>query len=210
MLDSTSCAVAHPIGGPQAQIPLALFEPHELAIWQEDLLRRAKEGEKRRANRKPARLVCDPGPDLFDEIDPAWLNEPIAGGLGNELNVDHGAAPLLEADEALSEQAPAWSDDSVAHLHEAILLYSLRALNARGNGEEKREILRWIYAPTPMFIRFTDDEGSERLQALPQVLVPFSYERCCRLAAYNPDELREQLTWPLARLGLRRFFERQV
>lgn len=203
-------------GTPEAcptQLHLSLFAPHEIDAWREVESRKVRRHEQRSKDR-PRRFwvkVDTAKRGLFDGIDIALLHEPL-GGLqeGNELNSEKD--PLLE-DNASPDQSAApetvsasWSDEAVDQLHEAVLHYSLKALQARGNGAEKREILKWIFAPEPMVVQLLNADGATNEVALPQHLTPFSFERCCRICRYRSEHLMDGLMPILREMGLGNFF----
>jgi hypothetical protein len=188
--------------GPQLQLHLALFTNHEIEVWEREAERKLDRFAHRRA-RRPARFrFTDDGRSLllFEKLSPGELAGPLNGVFDpdNELNCD--LDPLQGGDEeAASEEArESWSDAAVAQLHEAVLHHSLRALQARGNGVEKAEVLKWIFVPD----KLAAIGGHANEVFVPQVLVPFSFERCCRICGYSPDRMRDELIPILNRVGL--------
>jgi len=144
--------------------------------------------------------------DLFDSINGSLLEAPL-GGLseGNELNcVDLVDAP--DAHEVLKEEQTAneiaWSDEAIEQLHEAVLHYSLKLLQSRGNGVEKKEVLRWIFAPDLKVALLQDEHGQPVEVLLPQFATPFSFEQCCRICGYRSEKLQDELIPILNELGL--------
>lgn len=197
---------------PTQQLHLGLFSPHEINVWEQEQERIRLRKEHLSLNRPPRRFwikidlaTCS----LFDSMDVALLDSPLGGpNEGNELNcvVD----PLLETVEEQetltnsreSESDGSWSDDAVAQLHEAVLHHSLKALQAKGNGVEKREILQWIFAPQPMVATLAGDAGHCDEAVLPQHLTPFSFERCCRVCGFSHERLKDGLMPILSVMGL--------
>lgn len=194
------------------QLHLGMFAAHELDAW-EHWQRRM---DLRRAQRPPRPLTrARPHEDsrtayLFELSDLA-LEHPLGGPAeGNELNTDCDPLSADEAVAAVEEIAQPtpedWSDEAVAQLHEAVLHYSLKALQARGNAAEKREILQWIFAPQPRTVVVRDAHGVPTEAVLPQVLTPFSFERCCRICGYSPEKVEEELLPILVETGLGNVF----
>lgn len=195
------------------QLHLSLFEPHEINAWLEEECRRERRHEQR-SKERPRRFWVRTDTatrNLFDSIDLALLHAPLGGPQdGNELNSEvdplgdeTAAAETLHNSDPASEE---WSDGAVDQLHEAVLHYSLKALQARGNGAEKREILQWIFAPEPMVIQQLNAAGAVEEVALPQHLTPFSFERCCRICRLRSENLMDGLRPILDEMGLGNFF----
>jgi hypothetical protein len=203
---------------PVQQLHLALFTSHEIQVWEQENARKDTRRGISAAARTPKRFwIADEGSaSLFDALDIAVLDAPLGGPEeGNELNCD--ADPLSGSQEESAGYAPEpdgecaqpWSDDAVAQLHEAVLHHSLKALQAKGNGVEKREVLQWIFAPKPMIVALEGADGQPTEVALPQHLTPFSFERCCRMCGYSHERLMDGLM-PIVRLmGLGTVFNEQ-
>lgn len=200
--------------GPTHQLHLSLFSPHEINAWEEEERRKTFRKEQR-PTRAPRRFWVQEDSttcSLFAGIDLAVLDNPLGGPAeGNELNCQ--ADPLREDEEpsvdlsaVSSEDMEVWSDQAVEQLHEAVLHHSLKALQARGNGAEKREILQWIFAPQPMVavLRNAYEHPVEAL--LPQPLTPFSFEQCCRICGYSAERLQDGLMPILRAMGLGNVF----
>ena len=110
-----------------------------------------------------------------------------------------GASPGPQGDDpATDRQDPKdWSSEDEAVLHELVLERNLKALTYRSNTEEKRDVVRWIFKPDVTRLSVRGARLSEH-----QDNVPFSFRRCCRLAGYRPDALREALRALLKRRGI--------
>jgi len=199
--------------GPKHQLHLSLFAPHEINAWEEEE-RRKNLRKEQRPTRAPRRFWVQEDSttcSLFDGIDLAVLDNPLGGPAeGNELNCE--ADPFREeevtADHVVStpEDVQPWSDEAVEQLHEAVLHHSLKALQARGNGAEKREILQWIFAPQPMVAVLRNQYGHQVEALLPQPLTPFSFEQCCRICGYSSERLMNGLMPILRAMGLGNVF----
>ena len=101
-----------------------------------------------------------------------------------------------------------WSDAGIAQLHESLVPYSLRLLNARGNGSEKLELLRWIFDPDAVAVAELDPKGSVvTWKYIDPAEVPFCFELCCRYAGYDAERIREGLAPILKSLGLGALFK---
>lgn len=85
------------------------------------------------------------------------------------------------------EQPLQWSNEGVAELHSVLLYESLSALAGRGNGDQKREILEWIFEP--------DYFGSVVKHGVPRHVfsyeIPWSFAFCCRLERMDPEVFRD-------------------
>lgn len=148
--------------------------------------------------------------DLFDAIDDRLLDMPLGGAdEGNELNceIDPLRVEIAEMVEAADAHEPEWSDAAVEELHEAVLHYSLKLLQAKGNGAEKKEVLRWIFAPTTMVALVHDQDMQPVEVFLPQNSTPFSFEQCCRICGYSPERLMDGLVPILKEIGLGNVFK---
>lgn len=195
------------------QLHLSLFAPHEIRAWEEEQRRKDLRREQR-SQRAPRRFWVKEDSatrSLFDSIDLAVLEHPLGGpSEGNELNCE--SDPLREdavspdTHVAPETEAQAWSDTAVEQLHEAVLHYSLKALQARGNGVEKREILEWIFAPQRMVAMLRDEYGNPVEALLPQPVTPFSFEQCCRICGYSSERLMAGLMPVLQEMGLGNVF----
>jgi hypothetical protein len=105
----------------------------------------------------------------------------------------HPAQPAPKGDEPRAD----WSTEEELALHGVVLERNLKVLSRRSNAEEKRDVLRWIFKPDVMHVTVRG-----RRLAQHQDDVPFSFRRCCRLAGYDADELRDALRALLERRGV--------
>jgi len=196
------------------QLHLNCFAPHEILVWEEDDRRKTLRKEQR-TPKAPRRFWVKEDSatrSLFDSLDLTVLDNPLGGPSdGNELNCE--ADPLREevvvgAGQNLTGEEPGetWSDQAVEELHEAVLHYSLKTLQARGNGAEKSEVLEWIFAPQPMVATLRDKAGHPVEVVLPQSLTPFSFEQCCRICGYSSERLMDGLRPVLSAMGLGNVF----
>lgn len=147
---------------------------------------------------------------LFDAIDDRLLDMPLGGAEeGNELNcdVDPLRADIVEQVEALEGGSEEWTDAAIEELHESVLHYSLKLLQAKGNGAEKKEVLQWIFAPTTMVAVLRDEQMQPVEVVLPQTATPFSFDQCCRICGYSPERLQDGLVPVLKEIGLGNVFK---
>lgn len=97
-----------------------------------------------------------------------------------EFSWEAFAADVLSADEHLPSNfdEEEWTQEEVVALHLHLLEQSLsQALNPRSSRSLRLEVLRWVDRTTPY-----------------QMKSPaFSFDKCCQLAAYDSDELRDHL-----------------
>lgn len=94
-----------------------------------------------------------------------------------------------------------WTLDGVLKLHSVLLEESLKALAGRGNGEQKREILEWIFEPD--LVGTITRNGREVPVFTWQV--PCSFAFCCKLEGMDPETIRNQVLTQMP-AEARRFF----
>lgn len=196
------------------QLHLPMFLRHEIEAVEEAQRRSEERREKTHKKfgvpktfRVRASALAE---DLFDAINDCLLDMPLGGALeGNELNceVDPLRIEIAEGVEAADASDLEWSDSAVEELHEAVLHYSLRLLQARGNGAEKKQVLQWIFAPTTMVATVLDQDTQPVEVFLPQNSTPFSFEQCCRICGYSPERLMDGLVPVLQEIGLGNVFK---
>lgn len=192
------------------QLHLSLFSPHEITAWEHED-RRKRERRDQRTPRKPKSFWVQADKatlELFDAIELTLLDAPLVGIDGNDLDctTDPLADELTPLPDSPEEgDGEEWSDAAIFQLHEAMLHYSLKALQARGNGAEKRELLKWIFAPRTMVVAL--EQGDTHVEvALPQSITPFSFELCCRICGYRPEHVTDGLMPILKEMGLGNLF----
>ena len=193
------------------QLSLGLFTAHELNAWEHSQGAAAKASHRSSRRRLRPRPPADSRTAWLFELPDLLLADPLAGPPeGNELNCVVDPLCLEQAAADGADTTPAaiesWSDQAVAQLHEAVLHYSLKALQARGNAAEKREILQWIFAPEPRTLVMRGARGVPTEAVLPAVLTPFSFERCCRYCGLCPERLSDALLPVLLERGLGNVF----
>lgn len=81
-----------------------------------------------------------------------------------------------------------WSEKAVEDLHSGLLARSLELLREFGNGEQKQDILEWIFSPD-VFV------SGQRI--LDTKRIPLTFQCCCWLEGYDPGQLRERLIWQM-------------
>jgi hypothetical protein len=86
-----------------------------------------------------------------------------------------------------------WTDHAVGRLHVAVLRHALAVLRSRGNASEKREILRWIWAPAVFCWVTRTRAGVATLIPIYRRQLPFMFETCCAFDGQQPEVLRELL-----------------
>lgn len=196
------------------QLHLPMFLRHEIeaveqAQRQSDL-RRGKSLKKSGSPKTFKVEVVSAAEDLFDAIDDRLLDMPLVGAEeGNELNceIDPLRVEIVEMLDAADVPESEWSDAAVEELHEAVLHYSLKLLQARGNGAEKKEVLQWIFAP-PTMVALVHDQQMQPVEVfLPQNATPFSFEQCCRICGYSSERLMDGLVPILKEIGLGNVFK---
>lgn len=194
------------------QLYLPMFAQHEIDAWAYEEQQRLQKSLKRKprvatvwVESKSTRSAA------LDGISDSLLDLPL--GPQEDVELKGLGDPYAESvedagEETCEEKAEPWSETAVAELHEGMLLYSLRLLNTRGNGKEKKDLLRWMFDPEAMAYR--DLEVAKPLIVWKKIKpedVPFGFELCCRMAGYDADRLREGLGPVLKNLGLGALFE---
>lgn len=190
------------------QIYLPIFAKHEIAAWQAEEMRLALLKEKRKVARKSPSLRAIPHKDANEylwSLDSVDLNNRLVGDSEHELDTQTCPTQAKFNDptegQVLTET---WSDAAVEELHETVLHYSLAVLKARGNSQEKKEVLQWIFAPETYVVPTTGQDGQIVEVYLPQEITPFSFEQCCRICGYNSERLVGELEPILKKLGIHR------
>lgn len=191
------------------QFFLPMFLPHEEEALKQAYAKRLENKEKNRL--KYQRVSQNPRfTSAIDNLSASLLDLPLGQVEDVELSttfdpyIDHGE----EDPESLSDdEAKVWSEEAIKQLHEGMVMYSLRLLNARGNGKEKKAILSWIFDPHAMAYAI-DMVGEEPLWKIINASeVPFGFELCCRLSGYDPERIREGLVPILKQLDLDELFK---
>jgi len=193
------------------QLHLSLFTPHEISAWEHEDRRKRERRDQRTAKQpKSYWVVADKATlNLFDAIDLSLLDAPLVD-YGGDNELDCTSDPLREEvtcapDSSEEGETQGWSDAAIYQLHEATLHHSLKALQARGNGAEKREVLKWIFAPQTMVVALKQGD-TEVEAALPQSITPFSFELCCRICGYRPEHVMDGLMPILKEMGVGNLF----
>lgn len=199
---------------PQAQqLFLPMFMAHEIQAWAQREQQRQSKKEKAVKARSIKSVLLKRDEDttsLFDLIDDSLLDMPLGGvAEGNELNcdVDPLRADVAEKLEDFVDEHIEWSDAAIEELHEGVLHYSLKLLQAKGNGAEKKEVVRWIFAPKTMVASLHGESGRTVETVLSQPLTPFSFEQCCAICGYSPERLTDGLVPVLKEIGLQSVFK---
>ena len=200
-----------PDGAIPRQLQLPMFRAHEIDAANQHFAQRQAVREKnhQRYLNKPKKGPVKPRDDRTLNL---W-DEPLGEFEDVELSTktDPYNAQADKEPESLSESdrlAKQWSDEAIDQLHENMVMYSLRLLNARGNGKEKKAILCWIFDPQPMaYNRSKNADEKPSWLYINASEVPFSFELCCRIAGYDPERIREGLAPILKGLDLDALFK---
>lgn len=145
------------------------------------------------------------------------LDLPLTGYRPSDLDIQ----PATEQEEStpltvvgpdeMSEPAYNWSDFDIEVIHEKVLWYSLNLLKSKGNGEEKLEILHWIWANPIYSWKVFTIAGVNHFRPIYQKQLPFSFELCCAFQGLDPERLRDGLEYILGpvlkKLGIKTKFE---
>jgi len=164
----------------------------------------------RKAVSKAVRVSLDlSGSQMLLDLDEALLDLPLGSTEDHELSAPVNDSDLdhedLDQETSFDESVQVWSQEAVVQLHESLVMYSLRLLNARGNGKEKKAILSWIFCPEDMVFNTTSGEPGWKF--IKSSDVPFSFDLCCRICGYDAERLREGLVPVLKKLGLENLFK---
>lgn len=198
-------------GVPHVQLFLPMFMQHEIAAWTDHEQKRLERKEKRQSKVATVWIPRDPQRTVVIEaISDSILDQPLGSTPDKEL-LDLGD-PFTETGEVEIAQTGGdenveWSEGAIEQLHEGLVMYSLRLLRARGNGKEKKEILRWIFAPPAVAYAADSDTGEKVWKVIHPSEVPFSFELSCRLSGKDPERLREGLVPVLKNIGLHELFK---
>lgn len=200
------------LDGPEPiQLFLPMFTNHEIEAWTyaEQKLQQRREERKRRVDAvwistNPKRALA------IDALCSSLLDKPLGPVPDAEL-LDLGD-PYIDGDDIEPAvdgelESDSWSDAAVNDLHEAVLDYSLRLLNARGNGKEKKDVLRWIFDPSAMAYAVGDSAEEKNWKFIKPTEVPFSFAMCCRLAGYDAERMMDGLMPVLKSMGLDALFK---
>lgn len=187
-----------------------MFLPHEEEAIEQilnDQLRRKLANQVRYRTRVAEQTVK---PRKIDSMSASLFDLPL--GLVEDVELSTPFDPYdediaMDKPHLTDEEAMTWSEDAINQLHEGMVMYSLRLLNARGNGKEKKAILSWIFDPHAMAYA-VDLVGDEPLWEIIQPSeVPFGFELCCRLSGFDPERIREGLAPILKELDLDELFK---
>ncbi|CAN7623803.1 hypothetical protein LJR189_004692 [Acidovorax delafieldii] len=176
----------------------------------------ARRSEKRAFMRsRPTKLRVLDSNASIDQIPLDLLIEPIlvgqvVEGLSpalREVMEDHGdvlmSADVIDESDAHLSTSLDWSDQAIAELHEGLLLSSLASLAARGNATEKVDVLKWFFSPDIYaWNKKTTCTGEVGYQPIYSHQIPFTFQRCCAVAHFNHEVLREGLLFILRKAGL--------
>jgi hypothetical protein len=106
-----------------------------------------------------------------------------------DCELENVASPWM-----LGEERAEFSIDDIFWLHSVLLEESIRALSAKGNPNEKLEILEWIFEPDYIgtVVKPTAD-GHSRIVHVFTNAIPWSFAFCCKLEGHDPDFWRKFL-----------------
>lgn len=195
--------------------PKQLFLPTMFLPHEEEAIQQALEGRHKRKLENHAKYLIRVSRNKattrkIDGIHPSLFDLPLGPVEDVELSISFDPYDEhIERDRPYltDEAAMEWSEDAINQLHEAMVMYSLRLLNARGNGKEKKAILSWIFDPHALAYA-AEMVGHEPLWTIIQPSeVPFGFELCCRLSGYDPERIREGLAPILKELDLDELFK---
>lgn len=137
-------------------------------------------------------LQCRDGPVQLQL--PLWIDEsPKDPNVRPTEAHSHQGSSGAHAARTASDELSHWTDEAVRRLHVAVLHHALRVLKSKGNTAEKREVLRWIWAPS-VFCWVTRFRG-DAVTRVPiyRRQLPFMFETCCAFDGQRPEVLRDVL-----------------
>lgn len=191
------------------QLFLPMFLPHEEEAMKQAYAKKLEKKLKNHAryievSQNPRRT------SVIDNLSASLLDLPLGPVEDVELSTTfdpYTETGEEEPDSLTDELAKKWSDAAMDQLHEEMVMYSLRLLNARGNGKEKKAILSWIFDPHALAYA-REVEGQKPVwEVIKPSEVPFGFELCCRLSGYDPERIREGLVPILKHLDLEELFK---
>jgi hypothetical protein len=207
------------------QLYLPMFTQHEIDAWTYQDQQRL-ERYLQRQQKKLTLVWVDSSPGKTKAIDDASdalldasfgqqhdLELSDLGDPYGDSDMQGGGDPAAdpehaEASETLVEPAVSWSESAIELLHENLFHYSLRLLNTRGNGKEKKEILRWVFNPSAIAVAKSESPDVAKVwEFIKPQDVPFGFELCSRFAGYDPERVREGLVPVLKNLGLEAIYK---
>ncbi len=197
-----------PRSGVPIQLFLPMFLPHEVEVMRQAYAKRMESREKARI--KYLQLTVNRRfKTVLDNISLSFLDRPLGPIEDKELSTK--TDPYLPTgddilDAMTDEKAMEWSDKAITELHEAMVTYSLRLLNARGNGKEKKAILDWIFNPKRLAVARRVKGNTPSWEVINASEVPFSFGLCCRLAGYDAERIKEGLVPILKQMDLAELF----
>jgi len=137
-----------------------------------------------------ARSAKDPVPRRLAQLLTLPLFDWKAWGSEEPAIVIDGVPEVVDFCAPSADEPPeSWTLQGILQLHSVLLEQSLKALGGDGNGEQKREILEWLFEPN--FIGTVERYG--RTIPIYARQVPFSFVFCCRLEGMDPDGIRDQI-----------------
>lgn len=159
---------------PVAVLPREVKRQQRLEARQRNQVRRARE-EALRALQMP---LLDPGIVAYVEDRSAIeavvdLDGPDVVGVGPEI------------DDPID-----WTNEGILQLHSVLLEESLKALGAKGNPDEKMEILEWIFEPDYVGEIVKQTANGPRKVFVFNDQIPFSFAFCCKVQGHDPSAYR--------------------
>lgn len=93
--------------------------------------------------------------------------------------------------------AMTWTDENIVDLHYGLLMYSLGVLNSKGNVDEKKQALSWIWSDDIFDVVARTVKGVTRYVPIRADQIPFTFQTCCRLNGYHYEEIRDGAAWAM-------------
>lgn len=123
------------------------------------------------------------------------LDMPLFTKFGKDVEIeDRSDCELVNVASPwmLGEERPDFGADDIPWLHSVLLEESIKALAAKGNPNEKLEILEWIFEPDYVgtVVKPTAD-GHSRVVHVFTDAIPWSFAFCCKLEGHDPDFWRK-------------------
>lgn len=132
--------------------------------------------------------------DLVSDVAILYDHEEAGTGIRAETLSFMDSKPYRVGQEAV-EDLPFWTNDEIIRMHGVLIEESLKALAARGNAQQKEEILQWLFEP---------DIFADRHETGGKVIlsreIPWTFAFCCRLSGYDPDTIRDGVSLHIGNL----------
>lgn len=195
-------------GATPQQIPFAFFE---LTDQEQAVLNQLAQARAMKRSATAVKFVRQASVKLPEQLDilqalacleePFWNFEAQRAEKENTEPVRPAFDRKIEVEDSFSANGQEWTDTIIARLHGEVLDHALGILAKKGLPRKKLQELMWIFKP-PALQAVIKEGDCEISIPVPQALIPFSFERACRMEGYDPEILREGIARSLVNRGL--------